>query len=103
MAKVKTISTYKAMKIGDEDKEDAGGGEDVSGNCDPHIAWIAGPDDAHDLSDDARHAEAKDDAGDEEFVIAFEVGEEDGHMADGAKEEEEEEDGGDGNIDTFGG
>lgn len=90
-------------EVDDEDEDDAGGDEDLRRDGDGYVGRVAGPDDAHDLGDDAGHAEAEEHAGHDEFVAAPPVRLEDEHVRDGAAEEEDEEDGADGDVDALGG
>lgn len=89
--------------VDDEDQHHPRGDEDLRGDGHGDVGRVARPGDAHDLRDDAGHAEAEEHAGHDEFVAATPVRLEDEHVRDGAAEEEEEEDGADGDVDGFGG
>lgn len=90
-------------EVGDEKEDDAGGGEDLGGDGDLDVGRAGGPDDAGGHGNDAGHAEAEEQAGEEELVVVPAVDLEDGHVEGGAGDEEDEEDGADWDVEGDGG
>ena len=79
-------------QIHNEQQQDAGGHEDVSGDGDADVAWIARPYYAHDLCDYSCHAETEEHGRHDEFVAAPSVDLEYCHVAGGTNYEENDED-----------
>ena len=100
-AKFGMVCSYEPLEedeVDDVEDEDARVGEDGRGDGDAGVVRVDGPDDAHDVGDDAGHAETEADGRDDELVALATVELEDGHVEGGAADEEDEEDGGDGHV-----
>lgn len=100
---VRTQDALREDEVHDEEEQDPGVGEDAGGDGDACVARVVGPDDAQHVGRDARHAQAKQQAGQDELVPATAVALEDGHVHDGRDDEEQDEDAADGRIDAIGG
>ena len=88
--------------VDDEQQHHAGGHEDRGGNREAYIGDMGSPRDSNGVRGYASHAEAKGDAGEDEFVLPSQVHLEDGHVCDGADEEEDQEHGRNWNIGPHG-
>jgi len=90
-------------KICHEEEEYASGREDLGGDGDADIVLVGSPGDAHGQGDDAGHAEAEKESGEDKLVTMASVDLKDGHVGRGSADEEGEEDGADGYIEVGGG
>lgn len=90
-AKSRVVGAQHALdenQVDDEEDDDACVGEDAGCDGDLGVLWFGGPDDAHNICDEAGHAEAKEESAEDEFVAASTVALEDGHVEDGAGDED---------------